>query len=128
MVGLHPHLAFAVEEAIKLTKIDFTVAEGVRTTARQRELVSKGYSKTMNSYHLYGLAVDLVPWIHGAPTWEDIGAFGAIHEAMSEVIHTHGLKIDNGFDLWGWDRPHWQLTGMREHYDIRKIDPKRFPQ
>jgi len=36
------------------------VAEGRRTVAQQREKVRKGYSKTMNSYHLSGMAADIV--------------------------------------------------------------------
>lgn len=36
------------------------VAEGRRTVAQQREKVKLGYSKTMNSYHLTGMAADIV--------------------------------------------------------------------
>jgi hypothetical protein len=36
------------------------VCEGRRTIAQQREKVRKGYSKTMNSYHLSGMAADIV--------------------------------------------------------------------
>jgi hypothetical protein len=36
------------------------VAEGRRTLAQQREKVRKGYSTTMNSYHLSGMAADIV--------------------------------------------------------------------
>jgi hypothetical protein len=36
------------------------VCEGRRTTAQQAEKVKKGYSKTMKSYHLTGMAADIV--------------------------------------------------------------------
>ncbi len=36
------------------------VAEGRRTIVQQREKVAKGYSKTLNSYHLSGMAADIV--------------------------------------------------------------------
>lgn len=36
-----------------------TVTEGVRTLARQKELVAKGASKTMASRHLDGYAIDV---------------------------------------------------------------------
>jgi len=36
------------------------VAEGLRTRAHQAEKVRKGYSTTMNSYHLTGMAADIV--------------------------------------------------------------------
>ena len=125
MVGVHPELSFAVTEAIKISKQDFTVVEGVRSTKRQRELVASGKSRTMNSYHLNGLAVDLVPFVNGTITW-DVRYFPAIHDAMTAVIKKHGLKIDNGFDLWNWDMPHWQMTGKKKLYDIRKLKPKCF--
>lgn len=125
MVGVHPTLAFAVEMAIKETKQDFMVLEGVRTMKRQRELVAAGNSKTYKSYHLYGLAVDLVAYVNGKPTWEE-KYYREIGRAMKKVIKKYNLPIDWGFELWGWDMPHFQLTGLRSKYDIRKIDPKHF--
>ena len=71
LIGVHPMIGFAVTEAIKITEQDFMVFEGRRTTQRQEELVKAGFSKTMNSYHLYGLAVDLVAYVNGKPTWEE---------------------------------------------------------
>jgi len=127
LVGVHPQLAFAVHEAIKITDVDFGVLEGVRSMKRQRKLVKQGRSKTYRSYHLYGLAVDLVPYIDGNYRWDSEDAFRKINKAMKKVIKKYNLNIDNGYDLWGWDRPHWQMTGMRSYYDIRKIDPDRFP-
>ena len=125
LVGVHPDLAFAVHQAIKITSQDFSVVEGVRTMERQKQLVAEGKSKTYRSYHLNGLAVDLVPYVNGKLSWDE-KYFPAIHDAMTEVINRYGLNIDNGYDLWGWDMPHWQMTGMKPEYDIRKIYPKCF--
>ena len=126
MIGVHPYLAFAVEKAIQISDVDFGVVDGVRSMDRQRKLVKQGKSKTFNSYHLYGLAVDLVPYINGRYTWDDDGAFEMIEEAMKEVIEAYNLPIEWGYDKWGWDKPHWQMTGYRKVYDVRKIDQKRF--
>jgi len=120
LVGVHPILGFAVVEAIKVTKQDFTVLEGLRTTERQKELVAKGSSKTMDSYHLYGLAVDLVAWVDGKPSWDE-KYYKDIAVAMKEVIQKYKLPIEWGFDKWGWDMPHWQMTGYKKEYDVRKI-------
>ena len=121
LVGVHPELAFAVVEAIKITKQDFMVFDGVRTAAEQKKLVARGVSKTNNSYHLYGLAVDLVAYVHGRPTWEH-QYYLEISKAMKKVIKTHKLKdLDWGYDLWDWDLAHWQMTGFRKKYDIRKL-------
>jgi len=127
LVGVHPKLAFAVYEAIKETKVDFGVIEGVRTMSKQKKLVNQGRSKTLKSYHLNGLAVDLVPYIDGNYRWDNIEAFKEINKAMKTVIEKYNLKIDWGYDIWKWDMPHYQMTGMRSKYDIRKIDPNRFP-
>ena len=125
LVGVHPELAYAVIEAIKITKQDFTVFEGVRTYQRQRVLYDRGDSKTLRSYHLNGLAVDLVPYVNGKITWE-LEYFPEIQAAMKKVIEDNSFSIDNGFDLWGWDQPHYQMTGKKAEYDIRRLRPKLF--
>ena len=125
LVGVHPDIGFAVNEAIKISKQDFTVIEGVRTMARQKQLVASGASRTYASYHLNGLAVDLVPFVNGKLSWDE-KYFPAINDAMKTVLKKHNLKIDNGFDLWKWDMPHWQMTGRKPDYDIRKLRPKLF--
>ncbi len=45
--------------------VDIRIVEGIRTLERQKELVKTGKSKTMNSRHLGGLAVDFVPMKDG---------------------------------------------------------------
>ncbi len=120
LVGVHPILSFAVTEAISITNQDFMVFDGVRTATEQQKLVERGVSKTNNSYHLYGLAVDLVAYVDGKPTWEK-EYYDDIAEAMKFVIKKHDLPIEWGYDKWSWDLPHWQLTGWRKKYDIRKL-------
>ena len=120
LVGVHPALAFCVTEAIKITTQDFMVLDGVRTAQEQQKLVDRGVSKTNNSYHLYGLAVDLVAYVEGKPSWEP-KYYDAIAVAMKRVIEKHNLPIEWGFDKWSWDLPHWQMTGYRDKYDIRKL-------
>lgn len=102
--GVHPDLVAVVERAIEITKVDFTVLEGLRSRDRQRELVAKGASKTMNSRHLTGHAVDLAPW---PISWERED-FIPIVEAMSKAAEELGVAIVHGHD-WGWDSPHHEL-------------------
>lgn len=68
--GVHPDLVAVVKRAIKLTDIDFTVLEGMRTPERQRELVRTGASQTMDSRHITGHAVDLGAFVSGQVQWE----------------------------------------------------------
>jgi peptidoglycan LD-endopeptidase CwlK len=102
--GVHPDLVAVVERAIQITEVDFTVLEGLRSRDRQKELVAKGASKTMNSRHLTGHAVDLAPW---PISWEKED-FIPIVEAMSKAAEELGVAIVHGHD-WGWDSPHHEL-------------------
>lgn len=120
LIGVHPVLAFAVTEAISITQQDFMVLDGIRTTKEQEKLVARGVSKTMDSYHLYGLAVDLVAYVNGKPSW-DSEHYKPIADAMKHVINQYGLPIEWGYDKWGWDLPHWQLTGWKNKYDFRQL-------
>lgn len=68
--GVHPDLVRVVKKAAAMSDLDFTVLEGLRTAARQKELFANGATKTMNSRHLTGHAVDLAPMIGGAVRWD----------------------------------------------------------
>jgi peptidoglycan L-alanyl-D-glutamate endopeptidase CwlK len=68
--GVNTDLIDVVELAITLTSVDFGVIEGVRSVERQRELVRAGASKTMNSRHITGDAVDLLAYIGSRGSWE----------------------------------------------------------
>jgi len=107
--GVHPDLVNVVKRAIEITEADFVVIEGVRNIDRQRKLVAQGKSQTMNSRHLTGHAVDIVPY---PVTWEK-EAFIPIVEAMARAAEELGIDIVHGHD-WGWDSPHHELD--REVY------------
>lgn len=74
---VHPDLARVIERAyVEYTAVpqlgatrDFVVTEGLRTTARQRELYAAGKSQTMASRHITGHAVDLAVIIGGKAEW-----------------------------------------------------------
>ncbi|MFW5399422.1 M15 family peptidase, partial [Yersinia sp. 1252 StPb PI] len=59
--GVNDDLVRVVRRALELSTVDFGVIEGVRTVERQKELVATGKSQTMNSRHISGNAVDLLP-------------------------------------------------------------------
>lgn len=79
--GVHPDLVRVVKRAIEITEVDFAVTEGLRTIERQRELYKAGASRTMNSRHLTGHAVDLVALVDGKVRW-DWGLYFEIAGAM----------------------------------------------
>lgn len=107
--GVHPDLVAVVRLAYTLSAQDFRVIEGLRTRDRQRYLVEKGASKTMNSRHLTGHAVDLAPIVDGKVSW-DWKWFYPIAEAMKQAAKIKGVPVEWGGDWVKFkDGPHWQL-------------------
>ena len=107
--GVHPDLVKVVERAIELTPVDFTVLEGLRTIARQRQLVAASASKTMNSRHLTGHAVDIAPLLNGKVSW-DWPLYHLIAPAVKQAAKDLGVPIEWGGDWRSFkDGPHWQL-------------------
>lgn len=108
MAGIHPDLDRVVRRAIELTEVDFVVTEGLRTPARQVELVKAGASKTLNSRHITGHAVDLAAWV-GEVRW-DWALYHKLADAMKRAASELGVVI-----VWGgsWrsfpDGPHFEL-------------------
>lgn len=114
--GVHPDLVDVVKRAIKITEMDFFVGEGVRSVERQKRLVDSGASRTMNSRHLTGHAVDLHPHPYkgdhdfdGIPNSDDWDAYEPIVLAMRQAAKELDAGITHGYD-WGWDAPHHQLS------------------
>lgn len=106
LYGVHPDLVLVVNKAIEITTQDFTVLEGLRTLERQQQLYNTGKSKTMNSRHLTGHAVDLAPW----PISWDWEYFYPIAEAMKAAADEVGVPIEWGGDWKSFpDGPHFQL-------------------
>lgn len=110
--GVHPDLVRVVKRAISISPIDFTVIEGRRTVARQKELVAKGASKTMRSRHIHGFAVDIVPYVGGQVRW-DWPLFDQIETVMKAAAKLENVKIEWGGDWISFkDGPHWQLPNV----------------
>lgn len=97
--GVDERLVAVVKRAIQLTEYDFYVFEGVRSKERQKELFRVGATKTMNSKHIRGLAVDLYPV--GKPIPWDMCK--VIQKAMFEAAKELGVRI-----RWGGD---WNMNG-----------------
>lgn len=107
--GVHPDLVRVVERAIQLTEVDFSVIEGLRTAARQQQLVKSGASKTMRSRHLTGHAVDLAAVIDGEIRW-DWPLYAKIAKAVKQAAAEVKVPIEWGGDWRTFkDGPHWQL-------------------
>lgn len=96
---VHPDLIAVVKRSIEITVQDFSVHDGIRTLEQQRKLVERGASKTLDSRHITGHAVDLVPYINGKLRWEWEPIYD-IAEAVRIAAKEQGVPI-----RWGgaWD-------------------------
>ena len=108
--GVHPDLQAVVKRAIEITRVDFVVIEGLRTKARQAYLLDAGKSRTMNSYHLTGHAVDIAPIIDGKTSW-DWKYFHPLADAMKQAAKELHVELTWGGDWENFrDGPHFQVS------------------
>lgn len=107
--GVHPDLVRVVKRAAAMSDLDFTVLEGLRTIAKQREYVAKGASKTMNSRHLTGHAVDIAPMIDGEVRW-DWPLYHKLAPIVKAAAAAEKVSVDWGGDWRFKDGPHWELN------------------
>ena len=109
LVGVHPDLVAVVRRAAEIMPGGFIITEGMRTKERQRELFAKGLSKTMNSRHLVGLAVDFAPLIDGDVTWK-WSAFKPVADAFKQAAAELKTLI-----VWGGD---WKQFKDGPHIEL----------
>jgi peptidoglycan L-alanyl-D-glutamate endopeptidase CwlK len=120
LAGVHPDLVRVVERA--RLAIPFIVVEGLRSRERQERLVAIGASRTLNSRHLTGHAVDLAYWLDDGDDAPEAGEIRwdwplarKIATAMKTAATEEGVAL-----VWGgdWktfpDGPHFELS--RTHY------------
>ena len=115
LIGVHADLVRVVIAARE--RAPFIVLEGLRTAERQAKLVQIGASRTMNSRHLTGHAVDLGYWLddgdgrveNGEVRW-DWPLYDKLGRAVKAAAGAIGVQI-----IWGgdWpsfrDGPHFEL-------------------
>jgi peptidoglycan L-alanyl-D-glutamate endopeptidase CwlK len=116
--GVHPDLVRVVKKAAALSDLDFTVLEGLRTVERQKQLVNQGASRTMNSRHITGHAVDLAPMIGGKVSWD-----WPLYHRLAEVMRAASLNEKVPI-RWGGT---WKLLSAIEGPITAKILSRSFP-
>ena len=91
--GVDPKLINVLNEVVKY--FDITVIEGLRSQARQDELVAQGKSKTKFGKHVLGKAVDIAPYPIDWKSRDDFHYLGGF------VL---GIAAKMGVDVrWGGD-------------------------
>ena len=124
--GVDERMVSIVRYAISVTKQDFSVICGLRTRREQEALVKKGASKTMNSKHLDGNAVDLMAWVDGG-RWE-LKLYDEIADAMAEGARAIDVPVKWGAAWSVGDIRYWDGTmeeAMNAYVDLRRSQGKR---
>ena len=125
--GVDERLVAVVKQAIQNTKVDFGVICGLRTMEEQRKLVDAGASKTMNSKHLEGNAVDLMAYIGSRGSWE-LNLYDDIADAMAEAARELSVPIQWGACWHIADIRDWNGTmeeAMNAYVDLRRSQGRR---
>jgi hypothetical protein len=119
LAGLHPAMREAVGKVLAelaAENLPFRVFEAVRSPSRQRWLFAQGRSRkgakvtaadAWSSYHQYGLAVDFVPFIEGAWSWDDTGPRAMWWRRLHEIGGEHGLRALRH------EKPHLEFAGWK---------------
>jgi len=122
MEGVNSDLIKVVKKALEISEkrgkrgVDFIIPPygGLRTAEEQNELYKKGRSKLdgfkKESYHQSGNALDVVPYVDGAPSW-DYDELMKVAVCMLQAANDLGIHITWG-GSWtnGWDAPHYQVS------------------
>lgn len=108
LLGVRPELVHVIREAANRTK--FRVTEGLRTQERQATLVKARKSRTMNSRHLSGHAIDFIAIGEDGIATYDMDDMRRVADVIKAVAREQGVKIQWGGDWPGsWDSPHVEL-------------------
>ncbi len=113
---LHPNVRSRVAKVIVdlgAAGLPLRVFEAWRPPERQRYLYEQGrtrpgnkvtFAKAWESYHQYGLAVDIVGFVGGNWTWD-------LPDATWKAMHDIGARY--GLERLGFETPHLQLAGLK---------------
>lgn len=124
----HANMQRVIKRAIQISPVDFTVIEGLRTREKQAEYVRRGASQTMNSKHLTGSAVDIVPYVGGKLDWDNWDNIYAMVAAVQKAAEELNVNI-----RWGgaWVRINGRAGTPKDWVESykaaqRKIGKKAF--
>lgn len=110
--GVHPDLVRVVRKAALIMAdgpVGFIITEGLRTQQRQQELFDAGATKTLNSRHLTGHAVDLAATVYGEVRW-DWPLYNQLSTLMKAAAQIERVPLEWGGDWKTFkDGPHFQL-------------------
>jgi hypothetical protein len=93
------------------------ITETWRSQVRQNELLAAGLSQVKHSNHQDGLAIDIA--FRGSELYP---SDEKLWRSVADIAKKYG--IDWGYDLWKWDKPHFQDNGKPLQPIINPTMPK----
>lgn len=112
--AINPTLADVVRRAQQSGKVRFVIGSGKRDADLQKKAVDWGWSKTYDSDHLSGDAVDLWPLDEDGAVNFDSAAQAQIVEAMKQAAEELAVSLDIGANWKRFkDKPHFALKAAR---------------
>ena len=113
---MHPDLVKVVRASFDdwtRDGLSFIVTEGLRTSERQAELYKVAATKTLNSRHLSGHAVDLAVTLNNGALWD-----WPLYYRLAAVMKSNALRLGVGI-TWGGD---WPTFKDGPHYELNWKD------
>ena len=120
----HPDIIKIMKRALVMSKVDITIVCGGRNEAMQEAAFAANkskahYGESPHNTQPVSLAVDIAPFFEQTIAWNDKELFAevakAVHAAQKELFNEGKIThlLENGFEKWGWDAPHWQILGWK---------------
>ncbi|RWB64374.1 MAG: hypothetical protein EOQ48_01785 [Mesorhizobium sp.] len=110
LAQLKPNLQSVIRRAQEISGVKFVIGSGVRDAEQQEEAVRWGWSKTEESDHLHGDAVDLWPLDKDGAVVFEPKLQAQVVKAMKQAAKEAGVKLDIGADWKRFkDLPHFAL-------------------
>lgn len=86
-------------ELLEHSPWDFAIVEGRRTKQRQQQLFDAGKAKTLDSLHIRGEAVDIVPVVNGFAHWDELKYYYDIANCFNDRLRI--IAPRKYFIRWG---------------------------
>lgn len=123
LTGIHPDLRRVMDRALQESPVDFVVNEGLRSLARQKELLRIKATTTLKSRHLTGHAVDIYAYVDlnadGKITFEEMAnprLMKQLADAVKFAASELGIPV-----VWGGD---WRTFKDYPHFEL---DRRKYP-
>lgn len=118
LAGVHPDLQAVIHKAAEISDMTFVVTEGLRSRERQAQLVKAGASRTMNSRHITGHAVDLAVWVDtdkdGVVDGGEIRWDWPLYAKLSKIVKEAAMQVSVPI-VWGGD---WKSFRDGPHFEL----------